>query len=39
MHWFKKYVESGKLSVIYRILLVVWDAVCIPLPLYLSGMS
>ena len=31
MHWFKKYVESGKLSVIYRILLVVWDAVCINL--------
>jgi len=31
MHLFKKYVESGKLSVIYRILLVVWDAVCINL--------
>ncbi len=31
MPWFKKYVESGRLSMIYRILLVVWDAACINL--------
>ncbi len=31
MLWFKKYVESGRLSMIYRILLVVWDAACINL--------
>lgn len=31
MRWFRKYVESGKMSVVYRILLVVWDAVCINL--------
>ncbi len=31
MLWFKKYVESGRLSTIYRILLVVWDAACINL--------
>lgn len=31
MHWFKKYVESGKMSMVYRVLLVVWDAVCINL--------
>lgn len=31
MHWFKKYVESGKMSTVYRVLLVVWDAVCINL--------
>lgn len=31
MLWFKKYVESGRLSTVYRILLVVWDAACINL--------
>ncbi len=31
MPWFKKYVESGRLSMIYRILLVIWDAACINL--------
>lgn len=31
MHWFKKYIESGRLSMVYRILLVIWDAVCINL--------
>lgn len=31
MRWFRKYVESGRMSVVYRILLVVWDAVCINL--------
>ncbi len=29
MFWFKKCVESGKLSMVYRVLLVIWDAVCI----------
>lgn len=31
MLWFKKYVESGRMSMIYRVLLVVWDAVCVNL--------
>ena len=31
MLWFKKYVESGRLSTVYRILLVIWDAACINL--------
>lgn len=31
MLWFKKYVESGKMSKLYRILLIIWDAVCINL--------
>ena len=31
MLWFKKYVESGRMSMIYRILLVIWDAVCVNL--------
>ncbi len=31
MLWFKKYVESGKLSMLYRVLLVIWDAACINL--------
>ena len=31
MLWFKKYVESGKMSKLYRVLLIIWDAVCINL--------
>ncbi len=31
MLWLKKYVESGKISMLYRVLLVVWDIVCINL--------
>lgn len=31
MLWFRKWVQSGKLSMLYRVLLVVWDAICINL--------
>lgn len=31
MLWLRKCVESGKMSMFYRILLVIWDAVCINL--------
>ena len=31
MRWFRKYIESGRLSMLYRVLLVIWDAACINL--------
>ncbi len=31
MLWFKKYVESGRISMLYRILLIIWDAACVNL--------
>lgn len=31
MLWLKKYVENGRISMIYRVLLVIWDAACINL--------
>ncbi len=31
MRWFQKYIESGRLSMLYRVLLVLWDAACINL--------
>lgn len=31
MHWLKKQIESGKMSTLYRVMLVVWDAACINL--------
>ena len=30
----RKYIESGKMSLIYRFLLLIWDAVCINLCSY-----
>lgn len=36
MLWLKKYIESGKLSMLYRVLLIVWDGICINLCSFLA---
>lgn len=36
MPWIKKYIENGRISMLYRVLLLIWDAVCINLCSFLA---